>query len=105
MKSRIVMLAALSASLVGCASGPGALAPDQAQVAGGIVQGSVEEGVLSFKGIPFAAPPVGDLRWRPPQPVQAWSGVRQATAFGHDCMQVPFAGDAAPLGTPPPRTA
>ncbi len=63
----------------------------------GVTQGAVE----SFKGVPFAAPPVGKLRWRAPQPVQAWSGVRQANAYSSDCMQVPFPSDAAPLGTAP----
>ena len=67
----------------------------------GKVQGAVDKGVASWKGIPFAAPPVGDLRWRAPQPAAAWSGVRQATAYGNDCMQLPFPSDAAPLGTPP----
>ena len=42
---------------------------------------------MAFKGIPFAAPPVGDLRWRPPEPVVAWDGVRHATAPGPVCMQ------------------
>ncbi|WP_257461684.1 carboxylesterase/lipase family protein [Archangium lipolyticum] len=101
MKSSRVMLAALTGVLSGCATVPRATESHQVRVSGGLLQGAVRDGVLSFKGIPFAAPPVGDLRWRPPQPVQQWSGVRQATAFGHDCMQVPFAGDAAPLGTPP----
>ena len=44
-------------------------------------------GVTVFKGIPFAAPPVGPLRWRPPQPVKPWSGVRPAVEFGASCMQ------------------
>ena len=55
----------------------------------GRIQGSVDAGVISFKGIPFAAPPVGNLRWRPPQPAAKWSGIRKATEFGHDCMQLP----------------
>lgn len=67
----------------------------------GKVQGAVAGGVASWKGIPFAAPPVGALRWRAPQPAAAWSGVRAAQAYGNDCMQLPFPSDAAPLGTPP----
>lgn len=63
----------------------------------GVKQGSVE----SFKGVPFAAPPVGELRWRAPQPVKPWNGVRKADAYSADCMQVPFPSDAAPLGTKP----
>lgn len=43
--------------------------------------------VIAFKGIPFAAPPVGDLRWRPPQPPQPWQGVRKADSFGASCIQ------------------
>ncbi len=74
---------------------------DQVRVEGGAVKGAAQDGVLSFKGIPFAAPPVGDLRWKAPQPVVAWTGVRPATAYGHDCMQKPFPSDAAPLGTEP----
>jgi para-nitrobenzyl esterase len=83
----------------GC--GGEALPPQQVEVETGIVQGSVDDGVESFKGIPFAAAPVGPLRWRPPQPVAAWDGVRPATEYGHDCMQEPFPSDAAPLGTEP----
>jgi para-nitrobenzyl esterase len=47
----------------------------------------VANGIASFKGIPFAAPPVGALRWNAPQPVKPWTGVRQATAYGPSCMQ------------------
>src|SRR3974390_3564672 len=61
--------------------------PPVVRVDGGEVQGVVDDGVASFKGIPFAAPPVGDLRWRPPQPLAPWTGVRQAAEFGGDCMQ------------------
>jgi len=61
----------------------------------------VANGVASFKGIPFAAPSIGAQRWRAPQPVPAWTGVRSAVSFAADCMQVPFPGDAAPLGVTP----
>lgn len=64
-------------------------AQDVVSIDTGRVQGSTQAGVTSFKGIPFAAAPVGKLRWRAPQPAAKWSGVRQATRFGHDCMQVP----------------
>ena len=63
--------------------------------------GAAADGVVSWKGVPFAAPPVGDLRWRAPRPAPAWDGVRQASAYANDCMQQPFPSDAAPLGTPP----
>jgi len=76
-------------------------ASDEVKIDTGRLKGATKDGVTSFKGIPFAAPPVGDLRWRPPQPAKPWSGVRAATEFASDCMQKPFPGDAAPLGTPP----
>jgi para-nitrobenzyl esterase len=70
-----------------------------------ILKGSVENGVISYKGIPFAAPPIGNLRWRAPQPAKPWNGILDATKFRNDCMQSSFpneiARDAAPLGTPP----
>lgn len=50
-------------------------------------------GVYSFKGLPFAAPPIGDLRWQAPQPVQPWSDVREALRFGPRAMQLPIFGD------------
>jgi para-nitrobenzyl esterase len=65
----------------------------------GLIEGGVSEDVLSFKGIPYAAPPVGELRWRVPQPVMPWEGVRQATTFGPDCAQAP--GDAEKIQTTP----
>jgi len=53
----------------------------------GLVSGVASPEMRIYKGIPFAAPPVGDLRWRAPQPVAHWDGVRQADAFEPVCMQ------------------
>jgi para-nitrobenzyl esterase len=57
------------------------------EVEGGLVRGTVEDGLTIYRGIPYAAPPMGDLRWKPPQPVQKWEGVKEATEFGCPCMQ------------------
>ncbi len=59
----------------------------EAQVAGGRVAGSESNGIVAFKGIPFAAPPVGALRWKAPQTVRPWKGVKQATTFAPACLQ------------------
>jgi para-nitrobenzyl esterase len=97
---------ASAAALIGAAAGASAVeAPAPASttvtVDTGKLRGQAQGEVVSFKGIPFAKPPVGDLRWRPPQPVGKWQGVRDATSFGADCMQLPFPSDAAPLGMKP----
>ena len=54
----------------------------------GVHFGSGQTGV-AFLGVPYAAPPVGDLRWKPPQPVRPWTGMRRATKFGAACPQLP----------------
>jgi len=59
----------------------------QATVTGGVVEGTASDGVSSFKGIPFAAAPVGPLRWKSPQPVSNWTGVRSAVQFAVPCAQ------------------
>ena len=64
-----------------------AAAADGVRVEGGQISGTLVDGVRSFKGIPFAAPPVGSLRWKPPQPVMPWDGVRQCDVFGPECPQ------------------
>lgn len=65
------------------------LAADQVQTASGTLEGltSPDKKIRIFEGIPYAAPPVGNLRWQPPQPVASWQGVRKATSFGARCMQ------------------
>src|ERR1700755_465417 len=99
MKTKLMGMAALTAR----ATAPMAAfaQPDLVIVETGSLSGAIKDGAQSFKGIPFAAPPVGPLRWRPPQPAASWSGVRAGTDYGHDCMQKPFPSDAAPLGTAP----
>jgi para-nitrobenzyl esterase len=64
----------------------------------GTVSGIRADGLTVYKGIPFAAPPVGDLRWRPPVHAEAWTGTRKADAFAPACMQV---GVSMPGETPP----
>ena len=59
----------------------------------GMLEGIDESGVSVFKGVPFAAPPVGDFRWREPQPVKSWIGIRKADKFGPRAMQLPVFGD------------
>ncbi|CAN5894501.1 carboxylesterase family protein [soil metagenome] len=73
---------------------PAATADNQFKVANGSLEGVTEKsGIRSFKGVPFAAPPVGDLRWREPQPSRNWQGVRKADQFGPRAMQRAVFGD------------
>jgi para-nitrobenzyl esterase len=60
------------------------------KIDGGLVEGTAENGISVYKGIPFAAPPVGDLRWRSPQPIQGWDGVLKADHFARACPQIQF---------------
>ncbi|MEH2530086.1 para-nitrobenzyl esterase [Bradyrhizobium sp. AZCC 1588] len=90
--------------LVAAASALGALSPAAAQTAptvtveAGIIRGVASNDVAAFKGVPYAAPPVGALRWRAPQPAAAWRDVRQAAEYGSDCVQKPTPGAAAASG-------
>jgi len=103
---RVKRLLWCSLAALAAATGVGTVAlsqtPPHVRVESGELQGVVADGVDSFKGIPFAAPPVGDLRWRPPQAAAPWTGVRQAAEFGADCMQGRFGPPPAP-GAPPAR--
>ncbi|HOW71056.1 MAG TPA: carboxylesterase family protein [Phycisphaerae bacterium] len=63
--------------------------PDRVEIASGVIEGlGWKDGVRVFRGIPFAEPPVGELRWRAPQPVKPWRGVRKADKFGPPPMQL-----------------
>jgi para-nitrobenzyl esterase len=64
-------------------------AADRVKIANGVLESTAapKDGVRSFKGVPFGQPPVGNLRWREPQPVKNWKGVRNADQFGPRCMQ------------------
>ncbi len=79
----------LALTLTVTAAAAYAALPMQVRTQSGLVEGmpSADGKVQVFEGIPFAAPPVGTLRWQAPQPVAAWEGVRKATAFGARCMQ------------------
>jgi para-nitrobenzyl esterase len=84
MKMRIVEIFSLFA-----AATLNAAIHQPVKVEGGLLAGvpGKDTAILVFKGIPFAAPPVGDLRWRAPRPVLPWQGVRKAGEFGNSCMQ------------------
>ena len=83
--TRAILSVALGASLL---TGPAA-AGDQIRIANGLIESTmpVKNGVRSFKGIPFAQPPIGERRWREPEPVEDWTGIRNADQFGPRCMQ------------------
>lgn len=85
-----------SAVLLVCAARvPGAAGADRVKTTGGVVEGAGRQasGVRAFKGIPYAAAPVGELRWRAPRASKSWEGVRRAERFGPRCMQHPVFGD------------
>lgn len=63
------------------------------KTANGMVEGIYDSGIHTFKGIPFAAPPVGEFRWREPQPVKNWEGMLKTDKFGSRAMQLPLFGD------------
>ena len=69
-----------------------------AVIESGAVEGVAKDGLTIYRGVPFAAPPVGDLRWREPQPIAPWQGTRKATSFAPACLQK---GVSMPGETPP----
>lgn len=89
MKNIFIVLISLTAYIVPALAGvPDSSTGPIVRSAAGLLRGVTQGEVTSFKGIPFAAPPVGEYRWRPPQPVQPWHGVRDATNYGADCAQM-----------------
>ena len=63
---------------------------ESVRVDGGLISGAEQDGARSYKGIPFAAPPVGERRWKAPAPVGSWDGVRACESFGPICPQAPY---------------
>ena len=86
MKKTLLTFATLFCSL-------NIMAQTQVKTAEGILEGKDLSGITVFKGVPFAAPPVGNLRWKAPQPVEKWEGVRKATEYGPNPMQEALFGD------------
>ena len=84
----------IMAALAAMAFSGAAQAGPMAKLDSGVVEGAAGDGVLIFKGIPFAASTAGAMRWRAPQPVAPWTGVKAATSFGAACPQ-PHLSDAA----------
>jgi para-nitrobenzyl esterase len=83
---KFTILAALAIAL------PAAAIDDPIRTQNGLVSGAPgkDAGVRVYKGIPYAAPPVGDLRWKAPKPAASWTGVREAAQFSAVCMQLPY---------------
>jgi para-nitrobenzyl esterase len=109
---RFVLMAVSAAAVVG-STHVGAAISEQVKIDSGLIAGTTsgQPTVRVYKGIPFAAPPLAENRWKAPQPVAKWDGVRKADAFGAPCTAGPRAGGreggrgAAPAGAPatPPR--
>src|SRR5579864_3450969 len=100
MKRALVFVCVVAAVVAGGASAKPKpkkpkVDPTVVATATGAVRGAISEGIRSFRGIPYAAPPVGPLRWQPPQPHAHWKGILQTTQFGSSCPQT-----LGPFGVP-----
>ena len=89
MMNKTSLTLAITAAVVAAYSvtTPAAISDPVTTVSGKLSGVTLKSGVRAFKGIPFGAPPVGDLRWKDPQPVAKWEGVRKADQFGNVCVQ------------------
>lgn len=94
MTIRALIMSVLASGLLAAAPAAHAAIAKPVMTKTGLVSGipGTRPGVTSFRGIPFGAPPVGDLRWKAPQPVAAWKGVRDGSKFGNVCYQPPGRG-------------
>ncbi len=92
-----IFIILLALAFITCACGSPALTT-KVDVTGGTIEGVDQDGILIYKGIPFAAPPVGDLRWKAPETVEPWTDVKRADAFAPGCMQAANSmGNTAPV--------
>ena len=80
--------------LIGLGCGQGDRDLSIVTIDSGSISGTMDAGVRVFRGIPYGAPPIDDLRWKPPQPVEPWEGVRQCTKWGFSCVHVPYPSDS-----------
>jgi len=96
MNKKIIVLAII-VGLLTQATGINGSEATNVKIESGIVSGVTDGEVTSFKGIPYAAPPVGDFRWRPPQPVKDWEGVLDAKEFGANCAQAGWPRDSGAI--------
>src|SRR5690242_16295856 len=87
MKTTVRLLATFFCFAAKTLAAPDDRPPSAVLTEYGLVQGVAEKNLTVYRGIPFAAPPVGDLRWRPPQPAKKWEGVRDASKFAPDPYQ------------------
>jgi para-nitrobenzyl esterase len=88
MKRALIAAAAIAVFIIVASLDMRAAIADPVKTADGLLSGvTLPSGIRVFKGIPFGAPPVGPLRWRDPQPVEKWTGVRKADTFGNVCVQ------------------
>ena len=100
-KSHVFAMLAIAciAVLFSCTQQKGTTVTLEVKTLYGVLQGFEEDGVKKFLGVPFAQAPVGELRWKAPQSVQAWEGVRSAKQFGNDPMQPNIFGDMSFRGS------
>lgn len=97
MKKLLVAVTFMSSAVLSCAQSANKTEPPIVQTASGSVRGVTEGDVSSFKSIPYAAPPVGDYRWRPPQPVSPWKDVRDASKDCPSCPQRAWPGSTVTI--------